>query len=630
MTTPMFSLIDLPWLPRAATDFRSQLRAIEEDSHTDWTGPLRRLATQALNLNQSVLLSRALQKLQRARPSPALAPFKLGIVSNATVDFLKPMLEVAGLRHGIAFELHAAEFGQGMQEALDPNSRLNSLGADAVLLALDHRGLPFKRPGDGPWPPYDCDRALEELSSMRKGFRHHGGATCLVQTLPAPPELLLGSLDVGMAGSLRSAIARFNTSLASDVPKSGDLLVDVEWLAQSVGLDQWYDHRNWYIARLPFSQRVLAIYADYVARIPAAMRGKSRKCLILDLDNTLWGGVIGDDGLEGIALSHGDARGEAFRTVQSTVADLRRRGVVLAVCSKNDDATARLPFRNHPGMVLREADIAVFVANWNDKASNLERIATHLELGLDSFVLLDDNPAERELIRQALPQVAVPELGDDPSTFVKALLGAGYFESIALTADDLVRADQYRSNAERAQLLDASRDLESFLRSLEMQIQIEPFSLAGRKRITQLINKTNQFNVTTRRYTEAQVACFETSTSHYTLQVSVRDRFGDNGMVSVLICETSTEEWRIDTWLMSCRVLNRRIENAICNYVARAAIQAGATRLIGEYLPTDRNGIVAGLFARLGFTPDETDVPGRRWILDLKRFTAFEVPVAIS
>jgi FkbH-like protein len=625
-----FNLVDLPWLPRTPADFRERLKAIEADPDADWAASLRALAGCALNVNQAMALARTYSKLSARRPAGAWARFKLGLVSNATTDFLKPLLEAAALRHGVALELCVADFGQAMQSALDPGSEINRFGADAVLLAIDHRGLPFRSASDGAWPPYDAARAIDELGAIREGFRRHGGAISLVQTLPAPPELLFGSLDAALGGSLRAAIAQFNAGIAADVPRAGDLLVDVEWLAQSVGLDHWYDDRNWYIARLPFAQRVLPLYADFVARIPAAMRGKSRKVLALDLDNTIWGGVIGDDGLEGIALNPGDARGEAFRAVQQMAADLRRRGVVLVVCSKNDDATARLPFREHPGMVLKEDDIAVFVANWSDKASNLERIARQLELGLDAFVFLDDNPVERAQVREALPQVAIPELGDDPSTYARTVLAAGYFESVALTADDLARAEQYRNNARRTQLQESSRDLGEFLRSLDSQIRYAPFDAAGRKRITQLINKTNQFNLTTRRYTEAQVTQFETSPDHYTLQVSVSDRFGDNGMVSVVICERNGTEWRIDSWLMSCRVLNRRIEEAICNKLASDAREAGAQRLVGEYLPTERNGIVADLYERLGFEPDGTAGAGRRWTLDLASFKPFDVPVRIA
>jgi FkbH-like protein len=351
---------------------------------------------------------------------------------------------------------------------------------------------------------------------------------------------------------------------------------------------------------------------------------------VLDLDNTLWGGVIGDDGLSGINVAQGDARGEAFRAVQSCALALKRRGIVLAVCSKNDDATARLPFQSHPSMILKEEDIAVFVANWEDKATNLRRIARQLDIGVDALVLLDDNPAERALVRQLLPEVAVPEVGADPSTYVRALTCSGYFETISFTAEDLGRAEQYRANADRAALAEASGDLDSYLRSLAMEIEFKPFDEGGRKRVTQLINKTNQFNLTTRRYTEAQVTAMEQDAAYHTLQVSLRDRFGDNGMISVTICRAGPDAWEIDTWLMSCRVINRRVEDAVLNQIALAARAAGARHLVGEYIPTDRNGLVADLLARLGFVQAMGGAFAGRWVLDLDRFTELQVPIRLA
>lgn len=627
MAKTAFSLIDLPWLPRPSSDFRPRLEAVRKPDLVDWLPSLRGLASEAINLNQAISLARTLKSLQARHPSPALASFRLGIVSNGTTDFLQPMLEVAALRHGIALEICSADFGQAMQEALNPASSINTFRPDAVLLALDYRGLPFRRQASGAWPPFEHANALAELQALRQGFRKHSGAISLVQTVAAPPQLEFGSLELSLAGSLRSSLCDFNRAVADSVREAGDLLIDVDWIAQSIGLDHWYDDRNWYIARMPMAQRALPLYADFVARVPAAMRGLSRKCLVLDLDNTIWGGVVGDDGMEGLALNPGDARGEAFRAIQSAAADLRRRGIVLAVCSKNDESTAREAFRSHPGMILKETDIAIFVANWHDKASNLERIASQLDIGLNALVMLDDNPAERALIRHALPQVAVPELGDDPSTFVRTLLCAGYFEPVALTGADLARAEQYGSNAARAHLLHASRDLDGFLRSLEMTIRFEQFNATGRKRIAQLINKTNQFNVTTRRYTEVQVAAIEASSEHHTLQISVSDRFGDNGMIGVVICRMSPVEWLVDTWLMSCRVLNRRIEESVCNHLASVARNAGARRLVGEYQPTERNRIVADLFARLGFDRQRDSTESSMWVLDLERFTPFDVPV---
>jgi FkbH-like protein len=630
MSSDRLSLLDLPWLPRLSVDFKSTLAKIQEAEDQDWSGPLALLSQQALGLNQAMALSRASKRLAAERPGKSLATFKLGILSNATLDFIVPFLDATALRYGIALEVVTGPFGQAMQAALDPASVVNMSRPDAVLLALDHRGLPFRDESGGAWPPYQAEAALRDLDAMRQGIRKHSGATCLMQSVPTPLAPLFGSLDATLAGSARAAIAQFNATLARDVASHGDVLIDVDALSQAVGLDEWHNDRDWHLAKLPFARSALPLYADIVLRAIAAMRGKARKCLVLDLDNTLWGGVIGDDGLEGIALDQGDARGEAHRAVQMAALDLRRRGIVLAVCSKNDDATARLPFREHPGMLLKEDDIAVFVANWDDKASNLERIAQRLDIGLDALVLLDDNPAERAQVRLSLPQVAVPELGEDPSTFVRTLLMAGYFESVAFTPEDLARADQYRGNAHRSELLEGSRDLGQFLQSLEMQIRFAPFQAQGRKRITQLINKTNQFNLTTRRYTETQVGEIETSAAHYSLQVNLADRFGDNGMICAIICQRRDEEWEIDSWLMSCRVLNRKVEEAICNRIARDAKSAGATRLIGLYRPTPRNNIVARLFEQLGFSRVDSPDDAQRWVLDLPSFQPFVLPMSES
>lgn len=617
---------DLPWLPRLSADFRERLEAIVASSD-DWGPPLRGLATQFLGINQAMALSRALGRLSARGKSPSLSPFRLGLAGTSTLDFLAPLLSASALRHGIALEVIAADFGQIMQEAIDPASRMNSARPDAILLAVDHRGLPFRAVESSRWPLFDAAAPIREIDAIRHGFREHSGAVCLVQTLPPPPELLLGSLDGATAGTLRRAIADFNAHVARDTAARGDLLIDLEWLAAFIGLDAWFDDRQWYMARLPCAPSLQPLYADFVCRTIGALRGKSRKCLIMDLDNTLWGGVVGDDGVDGIALSAGDARGEAFRAIQQGAADLRRRGVVLAVCSKNDESIARQPFSSHPEMLLRESDIAVFLANWDDKATNIERIAKRLELGLDAMVLLDDNPAERAQVRAALPQVAVPEPGDDPSRYFRTLSAAGYFESAGFTDEDVSRADHYRGNAERARTLETARNLDEFLRSLDTEIICTPFDARGRKRIVQLINKTNQFNLTTRRYTEQQVADMQDSPAHYTLQVFVRDKFGDNGMVSVVICRVQPSEWEIDTWLMSCRVLNRGVEQAVCNRLARDALGAGARRLIGRFIPTDRNGIVADLFQRLAFAPLERE-DGPAWALDLGSFRPFELLVS--
>jgi FkbH-like protein len=303
----------------------------------------------------------------------------------------------------------------------------------------------------------------------------------------------------------------------------------------------------------------------------------ARKCLVLDLDNTLWGGVVGDDGMHGLVLGQGDAVGEAFLAVQRAAGWLHSRGVLLAVCSKNDDAVARAAFRDHPDMLLRLEDIAVFQANWHDKATNLRAIATALSIGPAALVLLDDNPAERALVRSELPEVAVPELPADPAGYPAVLLAAGYFEALGFTTEDRARAGHYRADAQRAALATSCVDMDAYLQSLEMTIHFAPFDVVGRARIAQLTNRSNQFNLTTRRRDEAALSALESRADAFTLQIRLADRFGDNGMIGVVICTAAGTDWVIDTWLMSCRVLNRRVEEAVLDVLATSGVHIGGT-----------------------------------------------------
>jgi FkbH-like protein len=281
-------------------------------------------------------------------------------------------------------------------------------------------------------------------------------------------------------------------------------------------------------------------------------------------------------------------------------------------------------------MLLKEEHIAVFQANWQDKASNLKAIAETLNIGIDALVLLDDNPAERAQVREALPMVAVPELPSDPAFYADTLLAAGYFESIGFTAEDRQRADQYQANAARAEVLGAATNLESYLQSLRMRAICGPFDAIGRVRITQLINKTNQFNLTTRRYTEAHVQQFERAGSGLTLQVRLIDCFGDNGMIAVVICVAERTDWIIDTWLMSCRVLNRKVEQAMLNHIVGCARAAGMRTLIGQYFKTERNGMVKDHYSRLGFSQLQMSEEGSRWQLDVASYVGAPVPIEIA
>jgi FkbH-like protein len=501
---------------------------------------------------------------------------------------------------------------------LTPDSKVNSSKPDAVLLALDYRALPLKMsPGDADAAAATIRGALGYLRMLRDGIKANSNAVCIFQNFAQPAETLFGALDASLPGTLRSLLANINHELAQYAAGSGDVLLDAAGIAQTVGLAEWHNPRLWNMAKFSFSEELIPLYADHVSRVVAALRGKSGKVLILDLDNTVWGGVIGDDGIEGINIAQGDAAGEAHLAVQRLALDLRQRGIVLAVSSKNTDEVARRPFEQHPEMLLKLEHIAVFQANWNDKATNIQAIAEELSLGLDAMVFLDDNPAERGLVRKLLPEVSVPELPEDPAYYARTLAAGGYFETVAVSGEDFKRAQQYQDNAKRADLQRQVGGLEAYLASLEMTITFQAFDATGRSRIVQLINKSNQYNLTTRRYTDPEVVAAEDDPKVFTLQVRLSDIFGDNGMISVVICRPGAAgDWQIDTWLMSCRVLGRKVEHMVLREMLKHARTAGIRKLVGTYRPTDRNKLVVDHYAKLGFTKTAEEESGlTRWEL---------------
>ena len=618
---------DLAWLRDVPADFRAQLKAIRADLTTSGLEErLHDLATARLDLNQlGQLASTATAYLQTYPPAGPLARVRLGLIGSGTLALLEPAIVASALRHRVLATVVGGDYGSAVRDAIDPASAFRSAGLDLAMIALDHRTLGLDRVQFADGGDAAVAGAVATMTAMIDGLAASAGV--LVATVVAPPEPLFGSLDGVEAGSVGSQVAAFNAQLVEWARAKRIVLVDIARVAGWIGTARWHDAGQWHSAKLPFDPELIPLYADVVARTLAAVRGTTRKCLVLDLDNTLWGGVIGDDGVDGIKLGQGSAAGEAFLAVQRAALDLRERGIILAVCSKNDDDVARSPFRDHPDMLLKESDIAAFVANWGDKATNLRAIAAALNIGVDALVFLDDNPVERAQVRRELPMVAVPELPADPALYPRALLAGGWFEAVAFAAEDRSRADQYRANAERAAFAGTS-DMAGYLASLEMIADFRPFDGVNRARIAQLINKSNQFNLTTRRYTEAQVAALEADTGKVTMQVRLVDRFGDNGMISVIIIDRET--WEIDTWLMSCRVLGRRMEEAVLAQIAGVATAHGAAALTGRYIPSAKNKMVADHYAKLGFDPAGVDGDAALWRLDLADYAAPDLPMRVE
>ncbi|MBI1198454.1 MAG: HAD-IIIC family phosphatase [Phenylobacterium sp.] len=630
-------LSDLPWLPAPRADFREAVRSLRDEAGAQGEGyfdRLVRLGAARLDENQLGQLAKIVRRLISDAAAPAqFSTLRLGLVGDGTLSLLAPVVTGSGVRHGLAVDVIEGAYGSAVQQAMDPTSPLHAAGLDMLLVSSDVRSLGLSRAAES---QSDADARIEAafngLKMVVEGFRPSVAAAVLVQTVVPPLDALFGSLDRVERTSAYAMVEALNARLRDWAATGAIVLVDIARLAETVGLERWEAPGHWHASKLPFAPDMAPAYGDVVARTLAALRGRSRKCLVLDLDNTLWGGVIGDDGVAGIQLGQGSGTGEAFLAIQDTALELRRRGVLLAVCSKNEEAAALLPFREHPDMLLKESHIAVFQANWTDKAANLRAIAATLNIGIDALVFLDDNPAEREQVRRELPLVAVPELPDDPALYPRMLMAAGYFESVAFTDDDRVRAEQYQANAARAAAVQASGDLDSYLASLDMVCTIREVDATSRPRVAQLINKSNQFNLTTRRYTEGQVEAAESDPRKHAVQIRLVDKFGDNGIICVLIADKHEgRRWEIDTWLMSCRVLGRRVQEAALDHLARAALAEGARSLVGRYVPSPKNAMVKDHYAGLGFAKVSEDPSGETtWELDLSSYESPDLPMIID
>ena len=596
-----YDVARLPWLPAKPADFDAAIK--QARSADTLTGEsLRGFATHALDLDSTLKLAKLIKGKADTIVPGALSPVKLAILSSSTTSYAAPAIRAAAPRHGVLADIYVGDYGQTAQEIYGESTGLQAYAPDVVLLSLDAVSLALTK-SEITSQDAIVDAAARQIQWLAEGIVTRLGAAVIIQNFVEPGEPWAGHYDGRAGGSQLAMLRALNRRIEDIAGALNAVVLDVDRVAGLVGKSVWSDRSQWYMAKLPFALDLTPLYADHVARLLGAIRGKTRKCLVLDLDNTCWGGVIGDDGVEGIRIGQGSGEGEAFLAIQHYALDLKRRGVVLAVCSKNEEANAWLPFDKHEEMALKRDDIAVFVANWDDKATNLKLIAQTLNIGTDALLFLDDNPAERARVRQMLPEVAVPEVGDDPALYPLAVAHSGWFETVALTADDAQRAEQYRANAVRAQAAQKLGSLDEYLQSLEMVCAIRPFDEAGRARIAQLINKSNQFNLTTRRYTEAEVAALEGDPTLFTAQIRLADKFGDNGMIAVVIFRPEgADSWACDTWLMSCRVLGRRMEEATMQAVIEAARAAGIKRLIGRYIPSAKNAMVAEHFGKLGFT----------------------------
>jgi len=541
--------------------------------------------------------ARLLTRARRKAEPPFRRRCRVALLSSTMIDFLAPILRAQCFGAGIDAEIYAGPFNQVEQEIRDPNSGLARFQPDVIVIATDWRSLGLRDEEDSPG---EAVRACcGQLESLWREARERFGAAVIQFNFEVPPFEALGHLSAALPGGRGRLLRAVNLALWEAAAQTrGVVILDVDQIAARFGKERWHDPVMWHTAKQYPAAEALPALGHQITATLRAVLGLTAKCVALDLDGVLWGGVIGEDGLSGIQLGGGPA-GEAFVAFQRYLQSLTRTGVLLAVCSKNNPEDAVLPFRQHPEMVLREADIAVFLANWKTKEENLREIAATVNIGLDAMVFVDDNPAERSRMRQQLPEVEVVEMPADPALYVAAVSRLGLFETLGITAEDRERTSSIRKNVERKALESMAGNVDDYLAQLEIRVQLAPFDEANLPRIVQLINKTNQFNLTTRRRGDAEVRALRRAGA-YTQAMRAGDRFGDSGLTGVMIAVPEGGRLRVDTWLMSCRVLGRRLDEVMFAALVRYAAENGYSGIIGEYISTAKNSQVADLYMRLG------------------------------
>lgn len=604
-------MTSLFWLPESPEDIKAQIDALAGVDAAALGNRLLSVAQYRLSDRDAARLCRTVNDPGQDPPFPEKSVF---VLSDSTTDYLPHNVTAAGYRYGVSLDVAAAPFGQ-LELAL-ASSRERIAAADFVLIALTHNSFST----DGQLAAFDenaLSTATSAVSSLVGDCQTAGGGTIIVQTVPVPVGMRFGSIDGRTSGSARWFFKRLNDHILSLADNPGVLIADIDALASEVGTNNWHDARGRGLAKLPFDSRYIPDYADRIGRLIGASAGRTRKLLILDLDNTIWGGVIGDDGVDGIKLGPDDALGEAYLAVQRAALALRDRGIVLAACSKNDETTVREAFQAHPYMLLEEDHFVDIRANWDDKAGNIIRICENLNFGLDAAVFLDDNPAERQRVRDSLPGVAVLDFPSEPADIADILRCCGYFETVSVTREDRARADMYAADAKRSEAMSLSESVDDFLRGLEMEFELDE---TIDERFAQLLNKTNQFNLTLKRLTSGDVDALKGDDDTVVVAGRLRDKFGDQGKITAVVARLAGDAGHIENWAMSCRVLGRGVEQAVLNILVEKARSRGVRTLIGRYVPGPRNSLVEHHYRDLGFRDAGDDT----WRLAVDTYVPFE------
>ena len=555
--------------------------------------------------NKDIPTFKELKKILKQTDTSSLLKIKVALLGDSATQLLVTALKGEAIRRGFCLDLFEAEYNQVERQILDPTSDFHAFKPQiTILFQSTHKLLTHFEE----LPPQQRNSLAKDRVDFLSDALSLIDGKVIVYNYPEIDDAVFGSYANKIDSSFVYQTRKLNFELMNLAGTNPNLFIcDLSSIQNKIGRDTAFDSSVYTSTEMVLSIDVLPFVAQRTMDIIASLQGKFKKCLIMDLDNTLWGGVIGDDGLEGIQLGHGFGIGKAFSELQLWIKQLKDRGIILAVCSKNNEQTAKEPFEKHPEMVLKLDDIAVFVANWETKVSNIMQIQQILNIGFDSMVFIDDNPFERNIVRENIQQMTVPELPEDPAEYLEYLYSLNLFETTSYSANDKDRTKQYQVEAQRVGERKHFTNENEFLQSLNMVSEVEGFTKYQTPRIAQLTQRSNQFNLRTVRYTEEDIQRLEADKEHYKcFSFTLQDKFGDNGMICVIVLEKKDKDTLfINEWLMSCRVLKRGMEYFTLNTLVDYAKKEGYKTIIGEYIPTPKNSMVEKHYTNLGFQPLE-------------------------
>lgn len=545
----------------------------------------------------------------------------IAILGGSTTSEIKNILELFLLKNGIKPRFYESEYNKYYEDSLFGNDELDKFNPDIIYIHTTNQNIiKYPEVSDS---SQDVDTLLSnEIQRYKSIWGSLSKFDCAIiqNNFDYTDNRSLGNLDCYDIHGKTYFINKLNDEFSLNGRELKNLYInDINYLSSYIGLKHWFDRSLWHQAKYALSMDSIPELAFSISKIINSILGKSKKCLVLDLDNTCWGGVIGDDGLHGIQMGTETAVAESYTLFQKYAKELKERGITLAVCSKNDFVNAKEGF-THPESILKFDDFTSFKANWDPKHQNIQDIAKEINIGTDSLVFIDDNPVERDIVSSQIPSVSVPDVGTDVVNFIRHIDRNGYFEPISLSQDDVNRNQYYKDNKKRVSEQATFQSYGEFLASLEMTAEIKSFSPIYLDRITQLTNKTNQFNLTTKRYTAGEIESISSSDDYIKVYGKLTDKYGDNGLIAISIGKIKNNACHIDLWLMSCRVLKRDMEFAVLDELVSKCKSKSISEIIGYYCKSAKNGMVSDLYEKFGFDLVEQNNEDTVWKLDVSMY----------